>query len=162
MSSAHTSGFWHERSTAPKYLTRSRTPTPSANDPHTLRLNGRISPAIRVFVASKPMAGEAPSPSGFTRTHTSQQETQYANLGVAVGRPRALPRALPLGTTGLGPSRRSVCAQLVLEGGVRLRVDSWRRHYVRAKNLKWATTTLRYSRFETRFFASFLFAFEKK
>jgi hypothetical protein len=35
-------------------------------------------------------------------------------------------------------------------------------YYVRAKSLKCAPTTLRYSRFETRFFASFLFAFEKK
>jgi len=55
-----------------------------------------------------------------------------------------------------------VCARLVLGEGVRLRGDGWGRRYVRAKDLKWATTTLRYSRFETRFFASFLFAFEKK
>jgi hypothetical protein len=33
------------------------------------------------------------------------------------------------------------------------------RHYVRAKDLKWSTTTLKNWRFETRFFASFLFAF---
>jgi hypothetical protein len=34
--------------------------------------------------------------------------------------------------------------------------------YVRAKNLKWATTTLKNWRFKTRFFASFLCAFAKK
>jgi hypothetical protein len=74
----------------------------------------------------------------------------------------------PLGNTGIWiaaetrPWRRSVCAPSVLEVGVQLRVDAWGRRYVRAKDLKWATTTLRYSRFETRFFASFLFAFEKK
>jgi hypothetical protein len=34
--------------------------------------------------------------------------------------------------------------------------------YVRAKNPKRATTTLKNWRFKTRFFASFLFAFEKK
>jgi hypothetical protein len=55
-----------------------------------------------------------------------------------------------------------VCALLVLEEGVRLRVDARGPCYVRAKNLKWATTTLKYWRFKTRFFASFLFAFEKK
>jgi len=41
-------------------------------------------------------------------------------------------------TTRLGRSRRSVCAPLVLEGGVRLRVDEWGLCYVRAKNLKWS------------------------
>jgi hypothetical protein len=55
-----------------------------------------------------------------------------------------------------------VCALLVLEEGVRLRVDALGPYYVRAKNLKWATPTLKNWRFETRFFASFLFAFEKK
>jgi hypothetical protein len=35
-------------------------------------------------------------------------------------------------------------------------------YYVRAKNLKWALTTLRNWRFKTRFFASFLCAFAKK
>jgi hypothetical protein len=54
-----------------------------------------------------------------------------------------------------------VCAPCVLEGvfgcGLGLRGP----RYVRAKNLKWATTTLKNWRFKTRFFASFLFAFEK-
>jgi hypothetical protein len=54
---------------------------------------------------------------------------------------------------------RAVCALgEVFNCGLGLRG----RHYVRAKDLKWSTTTLRYWRFETRFFASFLFAFEKK
>ena len=55
-----------------------------------------------------------------------------------------------------------MCAPLVLGKGVRLRVDVWGRHYVRAKNLKCVPTTLKNWRFKTRFFASFLFAFEKK
>jgi hypothetical protein len=58
--------------------------------------------------------------------------------------------------------RRSVCVPLVLEGGVRLRVKCLGPRYVRAKNRKSATTTLKNWRFKTRFFASFLFAFEKK
>ncbi len=37
---------------------------------------------------------------------------------------------------------------MALEVGVQLRADEWGRHYVRAKNLKSATTTLRYSRCE--------------
>jgi hypothetical protein len=41
-------------------------------------------------------------------------------------------------------------------------LNVWCRGLFRAKSLKCATTTLRYWRFETRFFASFLFAFEKK
>ena len=53
-------------------------------------------------------------------------------------------------------------ALLELEEGVRLSVDVWGLYYVRAKNLKWQTTTLKNWRFKTRFFASFLFAFEKK
>jgi hypothetical protein len=39
-------------------------------------------------------------------------------------------------STWIGPSRRSVCGGLVLGEGVRLSVDVWGRHYVRAKNLK--------------------------
>jgi len=62
----------------------------------------------------------------------------------------------------LRPLRRSVCVRLVLEGGVRLRVKHLGPCYVRAKNLKWVTRTLKNWRFKTRFFASFLFAFEKK
>ena len=55
------------------------------------------------------------------------------------------------------------CARRVREGsefdcGLGLREPC----YVRAKDLKWATTTLKNWRFKTRFFASFLFAFEKK
>jgi hypothetical protein len=46
--------------------------------------------------------------------------------------------------------------------GLRLRVEVWGRHYVRAKNLKCVPTPLKNWRFKTRFFASFLFAFEKK
>jgi hypothetical protein len=49
-----------------------------------------------------------------------------------------------------------------LRGGVRLRVKISGPRYVRAKNIKCATTTLKNWRFKTRFFASFLFAFEKK
>ncbi|MGA7815444.1 hypothetical protein, partial [Caballeronia sp.] len=71
--------------------------------------------------------------------------------------PKALCHALPPAAMGLGQLGRSVCAPLVLEGGVRLRVKYLGPRYVRAKNLKWATTTLRYSRFERvsllRFFA---------
>ncbi len=37
-----------------------------------------------------------------------------------------------------GPPRRSVCAPLVLEEGVQLRVKYLWPHYVRAKNLKWS------------------------
>ena len=36
----------------------------------------------------------------------------------------------------LRPLRRSVCVRLVLEEGVRLRVDAWGPRYVRAKDLK--------------------------
>jgi len=57
---------------------------------------------------------------------------------------------------------RSVCVPYALEGGVQPGVDVWGRHYVRAKSLKCATPTLKKWRFKTRFFASFLFAFEKK
>ncbi len=64
--------------------------------------------------------------------------------------------------TAIRPSRRSVCAPLELGGGVRIRVKCLGPSYVRAKNLKWATPTLKNWRFKTRFFASFLFAFEKK
>jgi hypothetical protein len=46
----------------------------------------------------------------------------------------------------------------VFDCGLGLRGPS----YVRAKDLKCATPTLKNWRFETRFFASFLFAFEKK
>ena len=52
-----------------------------------------------------------------------------------------------------------MCAPYLRKVGVRLSVDVWGPYYVRAKNLKCATTTLRYWRFKTRFFASFLFAF---
>jgi hypothetical protein len=55
-----------------------------------------------------------------------------------------------------------VCAPLVLGVGVRLRVKYLGPRYVRAKDLKCATTTLKNWRLKTRFFASFLFAFEKK
>ena len=65
-------------------------------------------------------------------------------------------------TIDVGPLRRSVCAPFVLEEGVRLPVKYLGPRYVRAKNLECATPTLRYWRFKTRFFASFLFAFEKK
>ena len=51
---------------------------------------------------------------------------------------------------------------LELEEGVQVWVECMGPRYVRAKNLKWATPTLINWRFETRFFASFLFAFEKK
>jgi hypothetical protein len=62
----------------------------------------------------------------------------------------------------LGRWRRSVCTPSI-EGwvfncGLGLRGLC----YVRAKSLKSATTTLKDWRFKTRFFASFLFAFEKK
>ncbi|MGA7812903.1 hypothetical protein, partial [Caballeronia sp.] len=62
----------------------------------------------------------------------------------------------------LRPLRRSVCAPFELGVGVQLRVDGWEPYYVRAKNLKWATATLKNWRFKTRFFASFLCAFAKK
>jgi hypothetical protein len=55
-----------------------------------------------------------------------------------------------------------VCVAFGLEGGVRLRVEVWGPDYVRAKSLKCLLRTLKYWRFKTRFFASFLFAFEKK
>jgi hypothetical protein len=55
-----------------------------------------------------------------------------------------------------------VCALLVLGVGVQGRVKCLGPSYVRAKDLKWAPTTLKNWRFKTRFFASFLFAFEKK
>jgi hypothetical protein len=55
-----------------------------------------------------------------------------------------------------------VCAPLVLEGGVQLRADAWGRHYVRANSVKCELGTLKNWRFKTRFFASFLFAFEMK
>jgi len=58
--------------------------------------------------------------------------------------------------------RRSVCAPCGRKVGVRLSVDGWGPCYVRAKDLECATTTLKNWRFKTRFFASFLFAFEKK
>jgi hypothetical protein len=74
-----------------------------------------------------------------------------------------------LGCATFGPEtwiggrwRRSECARLVLEGGVRLRVKYLGPRYVRAKNIKCATTTLKNWRFKTRFFASFLCAFAKK
>ena len=41
-----------------------------------------------------------------------------------------------------------MCAPFGLEEGVRLRVEVTGPDYVRAKNLKWSTTTLRYLRFE--------------
>jgi len=50
----------------------------------------------------------------------------------------------PLGNTSMWiaaetrPWRRSVCAPLVLEGGVRLRLGDSGLCYVRAKNLKWS------------------------
>jgi len=61
-----------------------------------------------------------------------------------------------------GRSRRSVWGAVMLGEGVRLWVDECGTRYVRAKSLKRATTTLKNWRFKTRFFASFLFAFEKK
>jgi hypothetical protein len=64
--------------------------------------------------------------------------------------------------SAIPPSRRSVCAPLALEEGVQLRAKYLGPCYVRAKNLKFATPTLKCWRFKTRFFASFLFAFEKK
>jgi hypothetical protein len=69
---------------------------------------------------------------------------------------------LNLAALGLGPSRRSVCTRRVLEAGVRLRAEAWGRHYVRANSVKCELGTLKNWRFKTRFFAWFLFAFEKK
>ena len=43
--------------------------------------------------------------------------------------------ALPLAATDWAVEAKR-CAPLVLEVGVRLRVDVWDRHYVRAKSLK--------------------------
>jgi len=79
----------------------------------------------------------------------SQQSVQVSGLAGA-------------GNVALGRWRRSVCTPSI-EGwvfncGLGLRGLC----YVRAKSLKSATTTLKDWRFKTRFFASFLFAFEKK
>jgi hypothetical protein len=63
--------------------------------------------------------------------------------------------------TEIRPWRRSVCAPYALGAGVQVRVEVMGPRYVRAKNLTWARTTLKNWRFKTRFFASFLFAFEK-
>ena len=60
------------------------------------------------------------------------------------------------------PLRRSVCARMVLEGGVQVRVKCMEPRYVRANSLRYMERTLKNWRFKTRFFASFLFAFEKK
>ena len=131
---------------------------PQAHTAHTLRLDSRISlgyPRSRTIKRLVPArsscflrcASRDPAGSLIERPPKNQR----------VCRPHCRSRQW-----GLGPWRRSVCAPFVLGEGVQLRVECLRPCYVRAKNLKWATTTLRYSRFETRFFASFLFAFEKK
>ena len=78
-------------------------------------------------------------------------------LRIELGRTTGVAVALALGLW-----RRSVCVPLVLGGGVRLRIKCLERYYVRAKNLKCGLGPLKNWRFKTRFFASFLFAFEKK
>jgi hypothetical protein len=62
----------------------------------------------------------------------------------------------------LGPSRRSVCVPRARKVGVRLRVKFLGLRYVRANSLKCLLWTLKCWRFKTRFFASFIFVFEKK
>jgi hypothetical protein len=166
VSSLHISGFWHETIRDTKHLIRSRTPISQSKGSQTLRPHG-------------------PNPA-FRQRHPARSKQfgyHWRQIVTFSGKP------LRLGLTGLSRakrhsasisghrklwwhetriptdmwlSRRSVCAPLVLEVGVRLRVDGMRPCYVRAKYLKCVTTTLRYSRFKTRFFASFLFAFEKK
>ena len=152
MSSLLTSGFWHERSTAPTHQ-------PAAEHPPQ-------APTARTRFAST-----APTPLPLAATHLGSGLTGSERVKRKPGRrkqeagTRVVKHGRGCESTGshpMRPWRRSVCAPFARKAGVRLRVKYLGPRYVRAKNRKSATTTLKCWRFKTRFFASFLFAFEKK
>ncbi|MGA7816825.1 hypothetical protein, partial [Caballeronia sp.] len=92
----------------------------------------------------------------------NQQISKSANQQISKSANQQVSKSADAGNEVFGRGRRSVCVAFGLEGGVRLRVDVCRPDYVRAKSFKCLLRILKYWRFKTRFFASFLFAFEKK
>ena len=161
MSSALTSGSWHQRSTAPESTTRSRTPTSSTNDTHTLRLQG-LNPLASAPTATPYDGKGRPRPAA----NLAGSSLTCLDFATCDARWTSHAKRLVLRAHASPPSwgcRGEACARcLRLRRVFNCGLMRGGRATLVPKTENPQPTTLKNWRFKTRFFASFLFAFEKK